>query len=114
MAKRKVETEFAYDIGDVVRLTAWNYTTQDRGWVLDGVVYAPEKPATVYQIVELLAQICEGGLQRKYGARPTSQAGNCINASFLFLESEIELADRLPIKSKETRDATKSGGKKAK
>ena len=88
---RKVETEFAFDIGDVVRLKAWDYTMG--GWMSQ---YAPENPVCVYQITELVCQVCEGGLQRKYTARPVSGAGNCTREYFSFLESELELAEKLP------------------
>ena len=91
---RKIETEFAFDIGDVVRLKAWNYTVE-RAWGI-GPEYVPESPSCVYKIVELLAIVCEGGLQREYSARPVSSAGNCTRELFTFSESELELATPLP------------------
>jgi hypothetical protein len=103
---RKVETEFAFDIGDVVRLKAWNYTQGDRTWNLLGESYAPKTPSGVFQIVELTHQIGEGGLQRSYVARPNSAAGQCGNYMVL-RESELELAERLPQEPvKPARDAT--------
>jgi len=91
----KVETEFAFDIGDVVRLKAWDYTQGDMPWTLLGKSYAPKTPTGVFQIIELTHQICEGGVQRSYVARPNSTAGQCGNY-MVFKESELELAVRLP------------------
>ena len=97
---RKVETEFAYDIGDVVRLRAWEYTPSKNYWKLDG-------PLCVYQVVGLLAQICEGGIQRKYSARPNSERGHCVSNHIEFLESEIELAEKMPERPKDANTETK-------
>ena len=95
----KVQTEFEFKIGDVVRLKAWAYTVA-RDWSF-GPAYAPDAPSCVYRIVELLAQICEGGLQRKYGTRAVTGAGNCAKEHTVFVESELELAEPLPVRPAE-------------
>ena len=92
---RRVETEFAFDVGDVVRLRAWNYTQHDKSWAMIDRGYAPKTPSGVFQIIELQLQVCEGGLQRSYVARPNSLAGQCGNYIIL-KESELEFAERLP------------------
>ena len=106
---RKVETEFAYDIGDVVRMRAWEFTNI-KGWSQWGGKYAPDAPTCVYQIVELLVQICEGGLQRKYSGRPISEGGHSTRDYFTFVESEIELAEKLPQMPKDTANFTETKG----
>lgn len=106
MAKRMVETEFAFDIGDVVQLKAWTYT-QARDWSL-GSGYRESQPSCVYVIIELLVQVCEGGLQRKYGARPANAAGHCTNNAFTFLESELELAQPLAVRKEKDEKTEKA------
>lgn len=92
---RKVETDFAFDVGDVVRLKAWAYTQNRDSWRLERDAYAPTTPSGVFQIIELQCQVCEGGLQRSYVARPNSTAGQCGN-NMVLKESELEFAVKLP------------------
>ena len=83
--KRKIETEFAFEIGDVVK--------------------RPPQPATVYTVLEQIARICRRGIRHSYVVRGSDDGWSVVAAVFEVRESDIELVEPLPARKETNGEA---------
>jgi hypothetical protein len=100
---RKVETEFAFDIGDTLRHKGWAFTTDSRRY--DKHSFRPDNPSCVFRVMGLVAQLSEGEvIERSYVVRSVMDAGGISDRYHTLKESEVELADPLPVEPAHKED----------
>lgn len=83
--KRKIEIEFAFEIGDVVK--------------------RPPQPTSVYTVLEQIARICKSGIRHSYIVRGSDDGASVIAAVFEVRESDIELVEALPARKETNGEA---------